>query len=260
METLTVQAPELVFDPPAGPAELEKPVTVRLPPLRYPDAAAVPKDDARTVGAFIYRGAPGSEEIWDEKNQVWTAPPADDAELATMTPVPFTPVEGEPAPWQGILVAAGQKDKDGNPRFEKAQSGSPVYRLRAFAHADRNGVKHQGVGAPSPDLQFTSATENQRFNITYDTATARDAGLARIVLKNSALQPAGYIEIRATGGQEVEIANCTSSGTPLARVTLTADGDIRLAPGSGRQIVLEGPLEAQRISYLRHSDNSRQTL
>jgi len=46
----------------------------------------------------------------------------------------------------------------------------------------------------------------------------------------------------------------------LARVTLSADGDIHLAPAPGRQIVLDGPLEAQRISYLPQAGGARQTL
>ncbi len=260
MQTLTVPAPELVFDPPAGPAELEKPVTVRLSAVRYPDAAAMPNDEARKLGAFVYRGPLGSEEIWDEKNQAWTIAPADAVGLAALDPVPFTPAEGEPAPWKGTLVAAGQKDRAGNPRFAKVEGGAPVYRLRAFAYAVRNGVEHRGVGAPSPDLQFISGAENQRFGLSFDTDSARDAGRARLTLKNSALQPAGYVKIRAVGGHEVEIANCTSSGAPLARVTLSADGDIRLTPAPGRQIMLEGQLEAQRITYLSHTGGGRQTL
>ncbi|HEX6322442.1 MAG TPA: hypothetical protein VFZ36_01850 [Vicinamibacterales bacterium] len=260
METLTVPAPELVFDPPAGPPELEKPVTVQLPAVRYPDATEMSKDDIRVLGAFVYRGAGGSEEIWDEKNGIWATPPADEAGLEQMTPVPFTPAEGGPAPWKGIFVAAGQKDKDGNPRFAKAEAGAPVYRLRAFARAERNNVTHRGVSGPSPDLQFVSAAENQRFGLSFDTETARDAGRARFTLKSGALQPAAYIELRAAGGREVDIVNCTASGGTLARITLTADGDIRLSPAAGRQIVLEGDLEAQRISYLPQGGGGRQTL
>jgi hypothetical protein len=260
MQTLTVPAPELVFDPPSGPAELEKPVTVRLPAVRYPDASEMSKDDVRTLGAFVYRGAAGSEEIWDEKNQAWAAVPSDDAGLAALTPVPLTPAEGAPAPWTGTLVAVGQKDKAGNPRYSKAEGGAPVYRLRAFAHAMRDGVEHRGVGAPSADLQFISGAENQRFALSFDTDTARDAGRARFTLKDAALQPAGYVEIRAAGGREVEIANCAPSGAVLARITISSDGDIRLTPASGRQIILDGQLEAQRITYLPGSGAGRQTL
>jgi hypothetical protein len=260
MQPLTVPAPELVFDPPAGPPELEKPVTVRLAAVRFPDGRDFSNDHVRTLGVFIYRGAVGSEEIWDEKNQVWAPSPADAVGLAALKPLPLTAAEGEPSPWKGTLVAAGQKDGAGNPRFAKAVSGTPVYRLRAFAHGVRDGVEHRGVGSPSPDLQFISATENQRFTIAFDTETAKDAQRARAVLKNSSLQPAGFLEIRAAGSQEIEIANCNASGTVLARVLISANGDIRLAPAAGRQIVLEGDLEARHVSYLPQGGGARQTL
>jgi len=260
MQTLTLLKPDLVFDPPAGPPPLEKPVIVRLPAPQYPDNQPVPNGDVRTLGAFIYRGAVGSEEVWDEKNQTWATAPADAAALAALTPLPFAPAEGEPAPWKATLVAAGQKDKSGNPRFAKAVGGVPVYRLRAFAHAVRNGVEHRAVGAASSDVQFAGVAENHRFGVDLDPESPTDAGRARMRLKNSSLQQAGYIEIRAAGGQEVEIASCGASGAVLARVTLSADGDIHLAPAPGRQIVLDGPLEAQRISYLPQAGGARQTL
>lgn len=260
MQTLIVPAPELVFDPPAGPPAIERPVTVRLPAVRYPDAQALSIDDVRTLGAFVFRGATGSEEVWDETSQAWTTAPADVAGLAALKPLALAPTAGESASWQGVLVAAGQKDKAGKPRFASAAGGTPVYRLRAFASAVRNGIEHRGVGAPSPDLQFVSGAENRRFALSFDTEDASDAGRARLTLKNSSLKPAGYIEIRATGGQEVEIANCHWSGAVLARVTLSADGDIHLAPATGRQIVLEGRLEAQQITYQPHAGGPRQAL
>ena len=260
MPTLIVPAPELVFDPPAGPPELEKPVGIRLAAVRYPDSQAVAKDDVRTLGALIYRGPIGSEEVWDEENQAWTGAPAEAAALATLKPLPFSPPESGAEPWMGILIAVGQRDAAGDQRFVKAQAGAPAYRLRGVATAVRNGVEHRAVGEPSPDLLFVSGTQNQRFAVAFDTDKATDAGRARLLLKNSALVPAGYLEIRATGGQEVEIANCAPSGAVLARVTLSADGDIHLAPAAGRQILLGGQLEAQEIEYQPHAGGPRQTL
>lgn len=260
MATLTVPAPELVFDPPGGPPQIEKPVTVRLGALKYPDAQDVAADDVRTLGAFVYRGAAGSEEVWDEKQQIWMSAPADPAALASLTPLPFSPEQGGATPWTGTLVAAGQKDKAGAPRFAKTQAGTPVYRLRAYAHAVRNGVEHRALGPASPDLQFVSAEDSRRFAIVLDPRSADEARTARVVLKNSSMRPAGYVEIRATGGHEVEVANCDAAGSVLARVTLTVSGDIRLEPAAGRTIVLGGPLEAQRISYLPNGGGMRQTL
>jgi hypothetical protein len=260
MPTLTMPAPELVFDPPEGPPALEKPVTLRLGAVKYADARELSGDDVRTIGAFVYRGATGNEEVWDEKQQIWTAAPGDPAALALLTPIAFSPAQGEPSPWKGTLVAAGQKDKSGTPRFVKAESGTPTYRVRAYAVAVRDGVEHHGLGAPSPDLQFVSAADNSRFGVTFDTAKAADAGTARMALQNSARNLAGYLEIRAAGGQEVEVANCDASGAVLARVTLAANGDIRLEPAAGRSIVLNGPLEAQRVTYQPHGGGGRHTL
>jgi hypothetical protein len=260
MQPLTVPEAQLVFDPPGGPPPLEKPVIVRAAAIRFPDGQDVTNDDVRTLGAFVYRGAPGSEEVWDEKARQWTAAPADASALAALKPLPLTAADGEPEPWKGTLVAAGQKDAAGNPQFAKAEAGSPVYRLRVFAHAVRDGVEHRALGGASPDLQFVSATENTRFAVTFDTGQATDATTARLLLKQGSLAPAGYLEIRATGGQELELANCDSSGAVLARVTLAANGDIRLAPASGRNIVLDGPLEAGRITYQPHGGGARQTL
>jgi hypothetical protein len=124
----------------------------------------------------------------------------------------------------------------------------------------RNGVEHHALGPASTDLQFVSAEDSKRFGIVLDTGKASDARTARMLLKNGSLNPAGYVEIRATGGQEVEIANCDAGGAVLARITLAASGDIRLDPAAGRSIVLGGPLEAQRVSYQPQGGGARQTL
>jgi len=260
MPTLTLPVPQLVFDPPAGPPPIEKPVTVRLGDVLYPDAQALTTDDVRTLGAFVYRGPLGSEEIWDDKGQSWTAAPANADALASMSPLPFSPAAGEPSPWKTMLVAVGQKDKSGNDRFVKAQAGNPVYRLRAYAFAVRNGVEYRALGSPSPDLLFVSAADTTRFTVVLDTADASTATAARLLLKNGSLATAAYLELRATSGQEVEVANCTSSGAVLARITLSSDGSIHLAPAAGGSIVLDGPLEAELVTYQPSGGGGRLTL
>jgi hypothetical protein len=260
MPSLTVPPPVLVLDPPAGPPALEKPVTVVLSGLAYPDALAVAPNEARGIGALIYRGVGGSEEVWDEANGTWVAAPVDEGAIAALAPLPFAPPTTPGGPWIGTLIAVGQEDATGNPRFEKAVVGVPAYRLRAVATAVRDGEAFSGISGPTGDLLFISSTEQQRFAVEFDTGQASDAGRARLFLKNAALQPAGYVEIRAAGGQEIEIANCTWSGTPLARMTLSSDGDIHLTPASGRRIVLEAPLEAEEITYQPQGGGPRQTL
>jgi hypothetical protein len=111
------------------------------------------------------------------------------------------------------------------------------------------GVAYMGLGAPSGNLLFTSATDEQRFVVVLDPNSPRSCHLARMQLRNDALVPAGFLEIRTTTGQEVEIANCDAGGSVLAQVLLTGDGDIRLRPAAGRSIILEGTLVADRICY-----------
>lgn len=260
MPTLTIPVPQLVFDPPGGPPQIEKPVTVRLDPVLYPDAQQVTANDMRVLGAFIYRGPLGGEDVWDDKGKSWTTAPATAAGLASMTPLPFTPATGESSPWKTTLVAAGQKDGSGKDRFAKAQGGNPKYRIRAYAHAVRNGVEYRALGSPSADLLFVSAADNARFTVMLDTGDASTATSARMLLKNGSLATAGYLEIRATSGQEVEVANCTASGAVLARITLSSDGHIHLAPAAGSSIVLDGPLEAEQVTYQPSAGGGRQTL
>jgi hypothetical protein len=164
------------------------------------------------------------------------------------------------APWTGMLVAFGQKDANGGARFNAAANGAPVYRLRGVLQVARDGAVLSGVGGPSADILFASSAERQRFRITFDTQDAASARRARLYLQDAGLRQAGYVEIRASGGREVEIASCDASGGVRARVTLTDDGDIHLAPAAGRSIVLDGPLEAQRVRFQPAGGGSRQTL
>ena len=243
MNPLRVPIPALSWKP-SGPPQLEQPVEVRLPAIRYSDGAEALEADAEKVGAYVYRLGPGGEELWNETEQRWTEVPPDPTALP---PLPLTYKAGDPLPWQGLLIAIGMKDKDGNKRFDKAAGGAPRYRLRAYGKFKRDGADHAGLGGPSPELAFVSGAENQRFGVEMDPQDPQQTVRARIQLKNAGLAPAGYLEIRTTGGQEVEIVNCDASGAKLATVLLAADGTIRL---QGQKIVLAGDLEAQRIRYL----------
>jgi hypothetical protein len=260
MSTLTVPAPLLVLDPPPGPPALEKPISLMLLGAHYPDLQEVAAADVRTLGILVYRGTGGSEEVWDETSGSWALAPTDESAISALTPLPMSPPKAPGEPWTGTFIAAGQTDAAGNPRFEKAQAGVPAYRLRAVAAAVRDGAEYRGISDPSADLLFVSATDEQRLAVEFDTGRASDAGWARLLLRNAALQRAGYLEIRAAGGQEIELVNCTPSGAVLARVTLTANGDIHLVPAAGRQIALDGPLEAGEITYQPHGGGARQTL
>ncbi len=260
MMTLTVPTPELVFDPPNGPPALEKPVTIRLGSPRERDGTPVPAADVRQYGTLVYRGALGAEEVWDEAAGRWIGAPLDPEAVLRLRPVPVTAATTPTDPWTGMLIAFGQKDATGTARFSKSTGSGPAYRLRGIVLAASGGVPRTGIGGPSPDFEFVSATERQRFRVVFDTDDAANAGRTRLLLQDATLRQAGYVEIRALGGREVEIATCDAGGTVVARVTLTDDGDIHLAPAAGRSIVLDGPLEAQRVHYQPAAGGARQTL
>jgi hypothetical protein len=255
MIALPLPQPQLGWKP-AGPPQLEHPVEARLPALAYPDGVEALEKDAVRVGAYVYRLDAAGERVWDESSQRWIEPPAD---LAALQPLPFIYKAGDALPWQGTLVAIGMEDKDQQPRFAKAAGGAPTYRLRAYARFKREGAEYEGLGAPSAPLAFVSGLENQPFTIEM-LPDPQAPQRVSIKLKNAALAPAGYLEIRAAGGQEVEIANCSASGAKLAEVLLAADGSIRLTPAAGRKIVLAGDLDAQRIRYLPAGGGGAQDL
>ena len=261
MAALTVPAPQLQYEPAGPAAQLEKPVNVKLPAVTHADGQAATQDELQKIGAFVYRVATqnGSEEIWNDTEQAWQPAVTDLAALAALTPVALAFKQGQAEPWQGILVAAGQKDKQGAARYAKAVNSHPVYRLRAFAQFKRDGAVAEGVSAPSADLTFVSATEKQRFGISFDTETAADCTRARLQLKHPALQPAGYIELRASG-PEIEIANCDAGGQVIARVLLTAAGDIELRPKAGRKVIVQGDFEAEHVRYLPAGGGVKQDL
>ena len=250
MATLNVPIPIVSWPPPSPQPELEGPVQLALTDVTYPDGATVVPDQVLKLGAFVYRFAGGGEEIWNEGAQEWQPAPSDPDALAALAPLPFAFKAGEPLPWQGVLVAAGQKDKVGSDRYAQGVGGIPRYRLRAFARTRRDTGEHTGLSGVSTEFSFVRAADAQRFGVVFDTdtTTPRDCTRARIQLKDSTLVPAGYLELRAVG-REVELASCDTAGSVRARVLITAEGDILLQPAPGRRIVLGAELEAEHIHY-----------
>jgi hypothetical protein len=247
MTPLTVPPPELSWKPP-GPPQIEQPVELKLPALRFEDGIEAAEADMQKVGAYVYRYGPAGEELWNETEQRWGDAGVDPAALP---PVPFVYKAGEPLPWQGTLIAIGQKDKDDKDRFGKAVGGEPRYRVRAYAQFKRDGaVDYAGLSELSSELAFVSGLDNQRFGVEMTPEQPDPTERVRVQLKNASLAPAGYLEIRTTGGHAIEIKNFDPSGAPLAIVQLAPDGSIHLQPAPGQKIVLEGDVEARRIRYL----------
>ncbi len=257
---LAVPAPQIRLDPPGGPAVLEKAIDLRLPAIAFPDGTPLTGDALDRMGAHLYRGTPGSEEIWNEDEKRWGAPPPGLDGLSALTPLPMQHLDGDPLPWKGLLVATGQKDRNDAPKIAKAIGGSPSYRLRALVRAHHDGAEYLGLSPPSADLVFLSLADTQRFAVSLDTGDAQTCRKVTIQLKDAGLSPVGLVEIHDTGGREVVIANLGPGGAPRARILLLDNGDIQLEPAPGRSIVLAGTLEAQRIDYQPFAGGPRQTL
>ena len=245
MTALAVPAPELAGKPPGAP-QIEQPVDVKLGALRFPDGSDATDADAQTVGAYVYRLGATGEELWNEKEQRWTDVPDDPSALP---PLPLQYRAGEPLPWQGLLIAIGMKDKDGNDRFDAVSGGGPRYRLRAYARFKRDGAEYSGLSVPSAELEFVKGANSQRFQVTMDPEDPQQTQEVTLRLRNAGLADAGYVRISTKSGQQVEVANLDASGAPLALIRLAADGSILLQPASGKKIVLQGDLEAQHIRY-----------
>lgn len=247
MSALGVPVPELAWKPPGGAPQIQQPVDLKLPSLAFPDGAEATEAEAEIVGAYVYRLGVAGEELWNETEKRWAEVPV---ELGALPPLPLTYKAGDPFPWQGMLVAVGQKDKDDNPRFQPASGGAPRYRVRAYARFKREGVEFSGLSAPSPELQFVDAQQTERFKVLMDPEDLQQVQEIRLLLKSASLDDAGYLKISTSGGNQVEIANCDASGAKLASVLLAADGSIQLTPAAGKKIVLARDLEAQQIRYL----------
>jgi len=240
---LNVSAPTL----PSSTAALETPLVATLAAPRLADGSVVSAADIASIGVLSFRGTPGLAEVWDEERKIWQVVAADN-ELLQLKPLSAAPKDGS---WQATIVGIGQKDSAGADVYAAASGGAPQYFLRALAKSKSAGHQDTGLSPASAPFTFTSSLAKSRYTVAFDTPhTMPDAAhKARLMLKGEAMQPAGYVEIRALPSFEVEIANCDLSGNALAKVLLQSNGDIRLIPASGQRVVIDGDVETGRILY-----------
>jgi hypothetical protein len=196
---------------------------------------------------LAFRGTPGSAQVWDDGQKIWRAA-ASDNDLVGLKPLAAAPKDGS---WQTTIVAIGQQDSAGADVYTAASGGAPQYFLRAVATTKHGGNRDSGLSAASAPFSFTSSAAQLRYTLAFDRPDTKPdaAHKARMTLKSDAMQPAGYIEIRALPSFEVEIANCDSTGNALATVRLQSNGDIHLIPASGQRVVIDGDAETGRILY-----------
>lgn len=246
---LALPAPTLRWKGGAAQAPFEQPVEVSLPPLLLPDGQEVLPDAVVRLGVLVERDG---GQFWHEKAARWQAAAPDAEALAALEP-PLEPLAlahrpGDARRWQGQWVALGQKDGADAPRYLPLDGGGPAYRLRAFVLLQREGVVHLGLGPPAPDLRFVRTAGNERFGMQFDTEGPGDCTEVRVRLRDGSGQPAGFLRM-AVNPREAELVNCDAGGQPLARVRLTAQGDIELQPAPGRRVRVLADLEAERIRY-----------
>ncbi|HEY4943561.1 MAG TPA: hypothetical protein VII56_19190 [Rhizomicrobium sp.] len=253
----------LVPPPPIAAASvaLDKLLEFKVLGLKAADGSVLAVADASSVGLFVFRGPPSSPEFWDDAQKKWRPPPQD-AQLMQLKPLVANGKTGTPPSWTATLVATGQKDGQGNDVYAGAQGGQPAYFLRAFAQMRKDGVEDSGLSVPSSSFVFTDSAANARFSMQFDTPkTLPDsAHRVRMQLKGDALQPAGYVEIRAQPAFEVEIANCDASGNTLGRILLRGDGAIVLTPAGGNLVTIDGDAEFGRVLYAPAGGGAKQWL
>jgi hypothetical protein len=247
---LLVPAPSLSFQTIASTyATLEGPLAVSFAAVRFPNGSAMAADDFVTAQAILTRTrAPGSPaDVWDAETKAWL--PASAADLARLTGIPLLPPKPGATAWDGVFIGT-EKDAAGAPQVEAAAPHFPDYRFRGVFRAIRETVEAFGIGPESAPIEFASLVAAPRFAAAL-TPEPAVATRVRIMLRNAAADTVGLLEIDASGGNaEVTLANFDAGGAALAAVTLQADGSIRLAPLTGRRVIVTGDFEADHIRYL----------
>ena len=251
MPDLTVPAPTLKFEPvEVDLAVLEKPLEVQGGPVARPDGTGFGVRNLGTAGFFSYRQKTGGSpvEVFDEGSRTWI--PAPGGAPAGVEPKPFIPREGEPVPWQGLVVAAGQTDASGAPIFEKALGPFPRYFFRAY-FVDGVDPSTSGLGPPSPSLRFVSMVDANRAGLRLaEGETPENATEVELFLRNASRRVIGSVRISGGGGApRIDIANRDAAGLEIARVSLLPNGDVEIQPASGRSLRVSGPVDADRIFY-----------
>jgi hypothetical protein len=241
---MTIPKPTLQFeDAGGGTAALEKPVNVLIGEVKEGTTALGP-DLLATFGLFSYRRATSGAglEIWDDGAKQWKPDPG--TAVDSIKPSMLANKQGDPNPWQGIVVAAGGKDSSGQPQFAKAKSGYPSYSFRAW-FATKDGTDKK-LSDPTDNLQFVGSSDKNLMVVgPGDDEKPEEATQSRVQLKDTSLNVIGQLLIeRDSPGARVTVSNAAG-----ASVVLHPDGHIELKPAAGKNVVVSGDLETERITY-----------
>ena len=233
---------------------LEKPIKVSCGVVTFSDGKTFEQSQQAIAGFFIYRQQVGVTEIWNEEMKLWSPDPG--TALTTFKPKPLAYQPSTPAPWQGLLVPAAEKDTG----FNTASSYDYFIRIYCVSNPSTGSVS--GLSPPSSRFKFTSLMNALRAGIKpRDGSRADDTEEIQLFLRNPNLQIIGSVKITSNGGSaQIDIQNQNTSGNPLAIVQLLSNGDIVLKPAIGRKVIVEGFLETGEITYTPSGGGSKKTL
>ena len=206
MPTLTVPAPDLVLDPPAGPPALEKPVNVRLAaPRAIPTAAASPESTSRRSACSSTAAPAAHEEVWDEASEVWTRRAGSMSRrlAAAHAASPVRPAPGRPGgPWDGHRWS--RPDRRTPPGAALREGRREARRRTGFAPsrtAARDGRGTSGVSGAVRRTCCSSARPSAALAVAFDTETPQTPNSARLLLKNAASRRPATSRSAPRGGQ-----------------------------------------------------------
>ncbi len=250
MPTLSVPIPQLEYEVVSpGLAALEEPLVVRCAAVTFPDGSVFDQRNLGSAGLYLYRQrTPGVTEIWNRGEKVWQPDPG--TALGDLEPEPFIFKPEEEVPWQGLLVAAGRKDKNGVDQFQKATPEFPRYLFRAYFAAARNGSSYEGLSAPSASVRFVSMMDTIRVGLKVpEDQSPQDADEVAFFLRDASQQLLGTVKVKSEGGSaRIEIAN-HQAGTERAVIRLLPSGDVEIQPLPGGKLVVSAPLHAEQVFY-----------
>lgn len=263
MPDLAVPTPVVTFDRVAsGAATLEKPIDVKCAAVMFPNGNAFDQSKLGAAGFFTYRqSAPGALfHIWDEGAKEWTPDPG--APLPDAQPKPFAFKQGDPLPWQGLLIAVGQKDKAGQNQFAPAVNDFPLYFTRAYFASTVAGTPFSGLSAPSASVRFIRVADTMLAGVEIgEGEEPPNATQIRVFLRYPEKHNIGIVQITRSGSDaQVDIANLNANGSVKAVIRLLANGDISLEPAPGRRVIVAAPLETETILYRPAGGGAKQLL
>lgn len=249
---LAVPQPTLTFeDAGGGAAALEKPINVLIGAVTEGGNPVTPAAlDAFGI-SLRRRSAAGAQlEVWDDAAKSWAA----EHPGSRPKPIALAYKNGDPNPWQGVVVAAGITDGTGAPAIGKASNGYPQYTVGG-AFTAKDGAA--GTGPQSAPITFAGVSDRNLVALgAGDGEKIEHATQARLLLMDVPQHVIGGLTVlRDSSGATVRLENAVG-----ASVVLHADGSIEITPAAGKSVHIAGDVETEHIRYLPAGGGPKQDL